>query len=187
MKILYFDVETTGLDPVTHEIVQLAYIIEVDGREVAARDLLMRPLHPERADPRALEVNGRTLEELERYAHPFTQYQSLIGDLSGCIDKYNRDDKAHVAAFNGRFDLDFLSAWFKSLGDQYLGSWINWKLVDPMALCHWADYRGKIKYENYKLGTVAANLGITMTKAHDALSDVRALRDMVHKMSEWLK
>lgn len=31
MKILYFDVETTGTDSSKHEITQLAIIVEVDG------------------------------------------------------------------------------------------------------------------------------------------------------------
>lgn len=189
-KVLYFDTETTGLDPARHEIVQLAYIVEVDGKEKVARDLLMRPLHPETADPAALDINGRTLEELARYAHPFTQYQTFIGDLAGVIDKYDKTDKAYPAAYNGRFDLDFLSAWFKSLNDPYLGSWINWRLVDPMSLMHWADFLqidGYCNYENYKLGTVSQKLGVSLTKAHDALSDVAALRDLVHRLSPMLQ
>lgn len=180
MKVLYFDTETTGLDCKYHEITQLAYILEADGAEIVRRSLHMRPLHPERADPEALAIQGTTLEELSMHQHPFSAYREFIGDLSGFIDKYDKKDKAFPSGYNGRFDLDFLSEWFKGIPDPYLGSWINWKLLDPMNLMHWQNAAGIHALENYKLGTVAQYHCIGMRKAHDALSDVEALRDLVH-------
>tara|TARA_Y100000310_G_C20611126_1_gene778064 strand:- start:908 stop:1036 length:129 start_codon:yes stop_codon:yes gene_type:complete len=35
MKISNFDLETTGLDPVKNGIVQIGFILEVDGEDVA--------------------------------------------------------------------------------------------------------------------------------------------------------
>lgn len=41
--IFWFDFETTGLDPWHSDPVQLSYILETEGEEVARRDLRMKP------------------------------------------------------------------------------------------------------------------------------------------------
>ena len=37
MKVLWMDCETSGVDPVRHEILQIAGIIEIEGKEVETR------------------------------------------------------------------------------------------------------------------------------------------------------
>jgi exonuclease I len=43
------------------------------------------------------------------------------------------------------------------------------------------DYKGEITLQNYKLETVAGHFGIEL-KAHDALSDVKATREIIRKV-----
>ena len=53
------DVETTGLDPAHHEMVDLgAVYVDPDGRELGRFFVRIRPRHPERLDPGAAAVNG---------------------------------------------------------------------------------------------------------------------------------
>lgn len=183
-KVLYFDVETTGLLAGTNEITQLGYILDIDGDVAVERSLLMRPLRPDTVDPKALEVQHRTIEEVMGFPHPFTAYHQFLADLGSVIDKYDREDKAWPCAFNGTFDISFLSAWFESFDDKYLGSWINWKLLDPMQICRYLQYADKIQVENFKLGTIAAYYGIDTGIQHDALSDVRTLRAINNRIGE---
>jgi DNA polymerase-3 subunit epsilon len=185
-KMIYLDTETTGLDPARHELTQLAYIIEVDGECKVERSMNMRPLHPETIEEAALLVQGRTREQLDQFQHPFAAYTLFIEDLAAHVDKYNREDKLTPCAYNGRFDLDFLKAWFLSLGDQYFGSWQNWRLVDPMSVCYWLAGRGQLSLPDYKLATVARHFGVDTGVSHDALSDVRALRGIVNVLNERL-
>jgi len=93
----------------------------------------------------------------------------------GDIEKFDRNDKAYFGAFNAKFDLDFVSAWFKKLNDKYLGSWINWRCVDAYPYLQMQEYLGLVDLPNLKLVTVAEHFGIEL-QAHDALSDVRAAR-----------
>jgi DNA polymerase III epsilon subunit-like protein len=53
------DVETTGLDPAYHEMVDLGAIyVDPDGRELGRFFVRIRPRHPQRLDPGAAAVNG---------------------------------------------------------------------------------------------------------------------------------
>ena len=57
--IAIIDVETTGLDPAHHEMVDLGAIyVRPDGRELGRFFVRIHPPHPERLDPGAAAVNG---------------------------------------------------------------------------------------------------------------------------------
>jgi len=65
MKIAIVDIETTGLDPTKHEIIEIGCVIFNDrGFEITDwLDVKVRPKHIETADPIALQVNGYNEEE----------------------------------------------------------------------------------------------------------------------------
>ena len=53
--VVFLDVETTGLDPKVHEIVEIS-VVALDGHVLL--DTKVKPVNIEVASPRALEVNG---------------------------------------------------------------------------------------------------------------------------------
>ncbi|MDZ7795548.1 MAG: hypothetical protein U5N56_00180 [Candidatus Marinimicrobia bacterium] len=52
-KFLYFDVETTGLNPAKHDITQLSGLIEIDGEVVDGFNFNLKPYDFTVIDPRA--------------------------------------------------------------------------------------------------------------------------------------
>ena len=63
MKILVLDTETTGLDLIKHELIQIGFLfieMNTDGtyKVLGESETNIRPLHLESADPAALNVNG---------------------------------------------------------------------------------------------------------------------------------
>lgn len=60
MKISIIDLETTGLDPKVHEIIEIGCIVfDSETFEVESTlDVKVKPLFPEIGDPKAYEVNG---------------------------------------------------------------------------------------------------------------------------------
>jgi DNA polymerase III alpha subunit (gram-positive type) len=180
-KIFWFDVETTGLDPNQHDVIQLAYAVEVGGAIREEGNIFLQPFNYESVTPEALSVHGITMERLKMFQPPGAAYRRLIEILGGHVDKYDRSDKFQPAGYNTRFDLDFLKQFFVKNGDQYFGSFFNYKTIDPLAALYFLDGVGQIALPDYKLQTVCEHFNIAI-KAHDAQSDIRATRELVKRL-----
>ena len=108
-------------------------------------------------------------------------YNELTKLFGKYIDKFNKNDKFTAIGYNVKFDMDFLSNFFKKNNDKFFGSWISWYALDPMQICFFYDFIGILKLNNYKLGTVCEHFGIELD-AHDALNDIRATREVMNKL-----
>jgi DNA polymerase-3 subunit epsilon len=183
-KILWFDTETTGLDPVKNDIIQLAGIVEIDGKEVGTFDYKCQPFDYTTIQQDALDTHGMTLEQIKTFEVPGQIQYNFTKMLAQYCDKFDKTDKFYPGGYNCKFDIDFLAQWFKKCGDSYLGSWINWRALDPLPLLYLADYRGEISLPDYKLATTTKHYGVDLFSAHDALSDVRATRTLWHKLTD---
>lgn len=94
MTYVYLDIETTGLDWLTHDVVEIAWA--VDDGDIKA----FTPEHTlQNADPRALELNGYFERELAWSTghHSVASYE-LLTELRG----------ATVVGSNPAFDTAFL-------------------------------------------------------------------------------
>lgn len=177
-KILYFDVETTGTDPKKNAVFQISGLIEVAGEVRQEFNFFCQPPEGCEISSKALEVTGKTVDDLQSYPLPAEVYNKLTFAMSFFVDKYNSKDKFYPCAYNGYFDLQFLQQFFIQNGDQYFGSWQNWQLIDPLPMIRMLSYAGVISLPDHKLGTVANYFGIKID-AHDAMSDIRATRELV--------
>lgn len=186
MKVIYFDTETTGTNPEKHDIIQLAGMIVIDGKERETFDIRIRPINMDTVEQSALDVNGVTREMLETYQEPRVAYMKIIDMFSEHINKFNRNDKLIPIGYNIRFDLDFMWQFFKKNNDNYFGSWVSSQYIDPLPMLYWLSYLGKIKLDNYKLSTVCAYFGIELN-AHEAMSDIVATREVCNKVFKMLK
>ncbi len=175
-KILYFDTETTGTNHLNHGIIQIAFILEIDGEVVEEKDIKMQPFKDDIIDPEALEVNQITKEQIKTFQDPITSYTQILKVFDEHINKFDRSDKFFPAGFNVKFDTDFLGEfWKKASRSKYgLGSYCNWRRIDPLPVLYFLVESGNLDLENYKLGTVCKHFGIKLDDAHDALADIRA-------------
>lgn len=179
MKVFYFDVETTGLDPAGNGIVQLAYIMEKDGNIIYNGNLHIRPYPDTVIDKKALEVHGYTEEKINTFMNPGIAFSIFLSTFDLFIDKYDKSDKAYPCAYNGNFDLAFLREFFIRNNNDYLFSYLNTKLIDPLAVLRFHDFCGLISLDSYSLSSVCASFKIPL-QAHDAMSDVSALRSILN-------
>lgn len=182
-KILWIDTETTGVDPAKHGIIQIGALFEIEGRIVDQYEAKFQPHKGAEINPDALAVTGTKQEELFTRKTSIEAYNDFKRWIEKYIDKYNRADKAYPAGYNVRFDLEFVERWFRFNGNQYgTGSYQNWRYLDPLPILYRMDYAGSLDLPNYKLGTVCSHYGIEI-EAHDALSDVKAAREVMMRLT----
>ncbi|HET6763798.1 MAG TPA: 3'-5' exonuclease, partial [Longimicrobiaceae bacterium] len=99
--LLLLDVETTGLDPRTAEIIQLSACVlsRRDLSEVDVFSMRVRPSHP--ISPQAQAIHGLSFEDLEDEP----ELQAVIGEFHRFAPQH-----AILCGHNVGFDIGFLKA-----------------------------------------------------------------------------
>jgi DNA polymerase-3 subunit epsilon len=181
-KILWIDTETTGLDPTLHSIIQIGGVIDIDGEEKEIFEMKCKP-HPDFAiDNSAIAVNK--LYDYREFPEMRNMHKTLCDTFSRYVDKFDRDDKFIIAGQNIKFDLDMLAHFFMRLGDNYLGSYVDFrKRIELYDITNALQQLGIIKSESLSLPKLCEEFEIEYT-AHDALSDIVATRDIYYNIIE---
>ena len=185
MKLLFFDLETTGTNPARHGIHQISGMIEIDGVERERFDFKVRPNPKAEVLDEALAVGGVTREQIESYPPMEDVYRDFVGMLSRYVNKFNKADKFFLVGYNNAaFDNQFLRGFFLQNGDNYFGSWFLSNSVDVMVLASQYLLAERPLMPNFKLSTVASQLGVSVSedKLHDALYDIYLTREAYHLM-----
>lgn len=189
MKLLWLDVETTGLNKEKCDIIQLAGIIVIDGEEKERFNLHAQPINWENIEPTSFEKTGMTLEKLKELPMPQEMYMKFVSILNKYINPYDRDDKFYIAGHNVRFDLEFLNNFFIKMGNKYFGSYFYYHTVDLLALVTILHTAGLINLSTFKLGDIARYLDIHVDgDLHDAQTDIDLTRKCFCKLvKEYIK
>ncbi len=185
MKVLWFDVETTGLDPKLNDIVSIAMLIEIDGQVKEELYLKIQPTNWNNISEEALKVNGFTLETLKTFMPPKEAHKQIVAFFSKYVDKYKKnktsEDKLTPSGYNVLFDISFLGEFFKKCGDNYFGAFVDYHKLDIASIVLFLKLNKKIDLQGFKLLDVANYLQADIV-AHDALSDIRATREIAYKL-----
>lgn len=181
MKLLFFDLETTGVNPAKNGIHQISGMIEIDGVEKERFDFHVQPNPKAIIEEQALSVAGVTREQVLNYPPMGEVYKELVAMLGRYVDKFNKRDKFFLVGYNNAsFDNQFLRGFFLQNGDNYFGSWFWSNSIDVMVLAsqHLAICRHDM--ENFKLATVAKFMGINVNDEalHDAYYDIYLTREI---------
>ena len=159
MKLLFFDLETTGTNPGRNGIHQISGQVVIDGIVKESFDFHVQPNPKAVIEDEALAVAGVTREQIEKYPAMGTVYRQFVAMLGKYVDQYNSKDK-------------FFGSWF----------WANSMDVMVLATVYLANKRTEM--ENFKLSTVAATLGVQVDgdSLHNAMYDIeltKAVFDIV--------
>ena len=181
MKLLFFDLETTGVNPAKNGIHQISGMIEIDGVEKERFDFHVQPNPKAIIEEQALSVAGVTREQVLAYPPMGEVHNELVAMLGKYVDKFNKKDKFFLVGYNNAsFDNQFLRGFFLQNGDNYFGSWFWSNSIDVMVLAsqHLATCRHEM--ENFKLATVAKFMGINVDDEalHDAYYDIYLTREI---------
>jgi DNA polymerase III epsilon subunit-like protein len=168
------DLETTGLLDGYHDIIQVAVVpldSNLDPMDISPFYMSVRPEHPEWASPKAMQINGLSLEELESAP---TRWQ-----VADCFDVWweglglGRDKKLVYLTQNAPFDIPFTKHWLGTLGfDKYFHRRGRDTMFSALYLNDQAAWKNRpIPFPRVGLKGLCKTLGIPLDNHHDALAD----------------
>lgn len=159
-----YDLETTGLDPVNSEIIEIGAIKLVDGKTTEAFSSFVKP---KSRIPDVITKITNITDEMVCDAHPI---ETVI------LDFYKFTKGTILAGYN---NLDFDTKFIQNAGRKVGVEFLN-EEQDVIVLS-----RAKLPgLRSYKLSKIAEHLGIELTNAHRALNDVIATTEVFLKLYE---
>jgi DNA polymerase-3 subunit epsilon len=181
MKLLFYDIETTGLSFTKNGIHQISGCIEIDGVEKEVFDFKVAPNPTLEISDEALKISGKTREEVMAYPSMDVVYKQFVALLAKYVDKYEKKDKFFLVGYNNSsFDNQFLREWFIQNGDKYYGSWFWPNTLDVYILATQKFLHNRCEMVDFKLKTVCKEAGIEVdeSKLHDAIYDIELTRKL---------
>jgi DNA polymerase III epsilon subunit-like protein len=164
---IFIDLETGGLEPTRHSILQVAAVITDLDLKIRGHFMSYIRPHPDlEINDEALAINQLCREELE-----FAPIESRVALALKHFAHTNHftGSSARFAGYNCKFDLEFLD-----------GMWKRHELLPAPYAVPWLDIYAVTKTKfgsdsglpNFRLTTVATHLGISPHGAHDAHADL---------------
>ena len=179
MKKIYIDTETTGLDPKQHGIIALSYIIESEDGNVLAEGLLHMNTFEYRSkySPKALEINGFTLERIRSFPSP----KEALDVFDKVLCKHSNGEKYTIAAYNAKFDKDMLEALYESIYPGRYWKILSHKVIDTLQTVLFFSDIDLIRAKKHNLETIAKYFDIPHVP-HNCVSDNLAQRAIYRKL-----
>jgi len=179
INFLWLDVETTGLDPVRNDIIQMACIPVVNGTEDTKHfNEFCQPFDWKTVDDKALSINNISRDQLYKAQAPSVMVDHFIAYCKQYGVKFT------IAGYNAEFDRNFLSNLFKKCSlEKEFNEIFTADLRDTYKRIK--SIKAQLPTANVKLATLCAHFNIAI-KAHDALSDISATMKLDKIISDML-
>ncbi len=170
--IAFIDTETTGFDPKSERVIEVAVVLGKGGEIIDRKSWLVNPGKP---IPKAsTDVHGLTDDQVVDKPSFAAIVAELFLALEGNV----------VAAYNAPFDRGFLQAELERAGvtlasrPSAFHEDVSW--LDPLIF---ARELFKGQGESRALGAVAQRLGVVHERAHRATDDAEAGLQVLYAMS----
>ena len=162
--LVVVDVETTGLSPWAHEVIEIGAFRVEHGEVVGQFQRLLRPSR--RVSKKSLEITGIRAAELDEASDPNQVWPEFFAFCRG----------AALAAHNARFDVGFLARAFARYGQ---GNW-PFAVLDSLTMARIALPHQK----SHGLDALTRHLGVSLSQHHRALADAEATAQVILKLME---
>ncbi len=172
-KLAFIDVETTGMNPLDHEVIEIGCLLAKLNEkgiyeELESFEVKVKPDHIETAEQQALRIN-RYNDEDWLFAHSQKEaFTMLAQKCEGCV----------MVAQNTPFDYAFLQAGFVKQG---LKDPFFFAKLDTISLAY-LRFRKDPEMNSFSLKALCDKYGIKNEKAHSALADIRVTFEVFKKL-----
>jgi DNA polymerase-3 subunit epsilon len=178
-NLAFIDLETTGLDPEKHEILEIGLVLArqtlTPGRGsqvelIEEVEWKVKPEHIETAEPEALRIN--------RYNEADWLFASSLQQVIEALAEKTND--AIMIAQNVTFDWGFLERAFRRTGVQ---NKMHYHRLDLLSMAYAKLYHSE-KLTKFNLASLAEYFGLKNERAHTALADTRVTYEVYKKLLE---
>lgn len=183
LLFLYLDVETTGLDSTKAGLVEVSGLFEFQGQILQEFELLINPFtYPREVEiqEKALAVNNRTIPEIQTFLNQKECIDWLCLATKQYTEYYNCN-RPFLIGYNTGFDTSFIQEWF-NVNNIRFSEYFQYKYIDVLQLSMLLGYMGIIDPFDNNLKDMCLKFGIDLTNAHTAIADIKATRELYHKM-----
>ena len=112
--LAHIDVETTGLVPGYHEIIDIGVVMtDLEGRELDRLFIRILPRHPERLAPGAAAVHAFSVELWEQRG--YVSHREAVEQLVAFHNAVAGSRNVLFVAYNAWFDISFVDQLFRSV------------------------------------------------------------------------
>lgn len=165
----FIDIETTGINVLEHEIIEIGCIITTPKLKIIEEfELKIKPEHIENADPVALKINHYNANDWNS-AYAFREaIEILLKKTKDCI----------MVGQNVAFDSGFLEFSFAKIN---LPNDMHYHKLDTISIA-WAKLNKEKDFEHFSLREMCKRFKIKNENPHSALSDARATYKLYKKL-----
>ncbi|MFA5791519.1 MAG: 3'-5' exonuclease [Candidatus Paceibacterota bacterium] len=165
----FIDIETTGLNFIKNEIIEIGCVLTTPTLEVIEEfELKIKPERIDNADPVALKVNHYDPILWERAYSLEKAIKIFLKKVKGCI----------MVGQNVAFDSGFLEYVFNKIE---MENTMHYHKLDTISIA-WAKLHKKTDIEHFSLREMCKYFDIENKNAHTALSDARATFELYKKL-----
>ena len=178
MNVIWCDTETTGIEVEDAGAFQISILFEQDEKIIEEKTWQLNPLNEKiKYGKEAGKIHGVSEKEIKNYSPADEVIPLIVEFLSTKISSSCNGNKLTFAGYNCNFDYKHIEALFKRCGykmEDYFD-----EQYDVYELVKEASKQGVIPWlKNLKLKTLCEHFGITLNKAHNAMEDIRATREL---------
>jgi len=193
MNLLFLDTETTGLDPITNDVIEIGFILECDGEIKKQASFKVQPHSYENISEEAMKVNNIVIDELKKAPKPEVGLKLFVKLLKKYLPENPRnDEKLIMVAHNAKFDYGMMKHWFLKGGmtEKDFDSLISYHCIDTVAIAAlfsgWGPLKGKVK--SFSLGALTKFFNIEFDGAqHTAGADIKATYELFHVFTDYFQ
>lgn len=192
MKFLWCDTETTGLEIYNAAPFEIGFIFvstqEVNGKQKKDETEKVYNLNP--FDIPGIEYNeesgkihGYTKDKIESFEKSSIIVKKITDFLEDCTNFY-KNEKLFFCGYNANFDWKHLVSLFNHHNLDFT-KYFYPQILDVYEQVKKASSKKILPYlPNRKLVTIADYLHINLDNAHEALSDIKATREVAKSLAK---
>ncbi|MEK7060052.1 MAG: 3'-5' exonuclease [Patescibacteria group bacterium] len=168
-NLAFIDIETTGINVIEHEIIEIGCVITTPRLKVIERfELKIKAKHIENANPVALKINHYNKKDWKKAISLEEAMQIFSKKVKDCI----------MVGQNVAFDSGFLEYAFAK---NKIKNNMHYHKLDTISIA-WAKLNKKKNVTHFSLREMCSYFGIENKNPHSALSDAYATYELYKKL-----